>query len=286
MGGGGHRTLADTHTHKTPRPTLPPRYDVPGDYPLWNSSLELMQLYDVGQSSAVVWECEALAAIADLLGKRADATKLRAREKQLGAAIAKHMWVPAPLSVFSNVMLNGTAYARISPTSFYPMLAGVATDAQASALVTEWLTNPTRFCVPRSNGSDAWPPKDAAVNGCYWGVPSISADDEDYSGTTGYWRGPAWMPQSFLVFLGLKRYAHLPAVQDAMAGLVRQQLDLVLSVWRPHHHVCENYPSSLVNSSGTTGKVDGTKENTCTGNQFYIWGGLPALAGMIADGVY
>ena len=254
-----------------------------GDYPLWNETLELMQLYDVGQSSAIVWECEALGVIATLLEKPSDSSKLKKRGEEMASLIAAHMWLPSPVNIFTNVMLNGTAYPRFSPTSFYPMLAGIASDAQATALITDWLTNADKFCVPRSASAAAWPPKNATVGKCYWGLPSISADDPVYSGTTGYWRGPSWTPQSFLVFLGLRRYSHLLSVKNALEGLVRQQLDLLLSVWRPHHHVCENYPSSLVNNSAG---ADPKTVNSCTGNQFYIWGGLPALAAMVADGFY
>ena len=36
---------------------------------------------------------------------------------------------------------------KISPTSFYPMMANASTDAQALAMTTHWLTNKTRFCI-------------------------------------------------------------------------------------------------------------------------------------------
>ena len=153
------------------------------------------------------------------------------------------------------------------------MLAGIATDEQAAALVGAWLTNKSRFCVPAS--ADAWPPAQAlhepSANQdqparprpqCYWGMPSISADDPDYmvadtqSGI--YWRGENWAPQSFLVFLGLQRYAHLAVAREALEGLNKQALDLMMSVWRPHHHICENYPSVLRNDT-----ADGNNE--CTG---------------------
>jgi hypothetical protein len=73
-------------------------------------------------------------------------------------------------------------------------------------------------------------------------VPSISADDADYlvaGGTSGvYWRGETWAPQAYLVFLGLQRYDHLPVVRAARKGLCVQQLALLLTTWKAHHHVC------------------------------------------------
>ena len=172
-----------------------PMYDAPDGYSLWNSTSHRMRLYDVGQSSALVAECEALAEIATMLSQSADAARLKQRASELGALINRHMWLPE-LSVYSNVLLNGSAYPRISPTSFYPMLAGIASDEQAERMVATWLTNASRFCVPKD--AAAWPPAGGPpserVNvSCYWGVPSISADDPQFmiaGGTSGiYWRG-------------------------------------------------------------------------------------------------
>ena len=172
-----------------------PMYDAPDGYSLWNSTSHRMRLYDVGQSSALVAECEALAEIATMLGQSADAARLKQRASELGALINRHMWLPE-LSVYSNVLLNGSAYPRISPTSFYPMLAGIASDEQAERMVATWLTNASRFCVPKD--AAAWPPPSGPPSErvnvtCYWGVPSISADDPQFmvaGGTSGiYWRG-------------------------------------------------------------------------------------------------
>ena len=40
-----------------------------------------------------------------------------------------------------------TLYPRISPTSFYPLMAGAATDEQAGRMVREWLLSPRHFCI-------------------------------------------------------------------------------------------------------------------------------------------
>eukprot|EP00935_MAST-01C_sp_MAST-1C-sp1_P000797 g797.t1 len=253
-----------------------PMYDAPDGYSLWDNATHRMRLYDVGQSAAIVAECEALAAIAGLIGGHdADVAMLQAHQKELGGLISEYMWVE-PLGVFSNVLLNGSFYPRIAPTSFYPMLAGIATDEQAETLVRAWLTNSTRFCVPVS--AAAWPPAEQKPQNqtCFWGMPSISADDPAYMASSyNYWRGFNWAPQSLLVYLGLTRYSHLKDVKDALAGLSAQQLELMLSVWRARHHICENYPSVLQEDAAE-----------CTGNWMYIWGGLPALIALIQAGLY
>lgn len=256
------------------------RYDAPPGYDLWNATSYRMRLYDVGQSSSIAAEAEALARIADLLNRSADAAMLRGRHQAMASLISKHMW-DDELGVFSNLLANGTKYPRISPTSFYPMLAGIASDEQATKMVTRWLTNRTRFCVPAS--PSVWPFAKAHP-GCYWGVPSIAADDPMFlvpGGTSGiYWRGETWSPQVYLVFLGLQRYDHLPVVRAARQGLCLQQQDLLVSVWNTSHHVCENYPSVIPNGSTIS------SGNNCTGNHFYMWGGLSGFIGLVEAGFY
>jgi len=80
----------------------------------------------------------------------------------------------------------------------------------------------------------------------------------------------------------LQRYTHLPEAKAAMGGLVKQQLGLMMSVWRPRHHICENFPSIQL-PANVTGAGGG---NQCTGNHFYIWGGLPAFTALLDAGLY
>ena len=49
-----------------------------------------------------------------------------------------------------------------------------------------WLLNSTRFCI-----SEDWP--SGVTDDCYWGLPSISADDPAFP-PLGYWRGYVWGP--------------------------------------------------------------------------------------------
>ena len=100
--------------------------------------------------------------------------------------------------IYANRFLNNDSLsAKVGPTSFFPMQSGAATVAQAEAMVTGWLSNRSRFCV-----SADWPFQGegtvrTGMNGtdisCFWGLPSISADDSSYcdgaEGHCGYWRG-------------------------------------------------------------------------------------------------
>jgi hypothetical protein len=86
--------------------------------------------------------------------------KLRQRAALLGSLTQAHLWNDA-VGAYTNKLpaaaYNLTAdsfYARISPTSFYPMMSGTPTTAQADRLVQQHLLNPTGFCI---TPEDQWP---------------------------------------------------------------------------------------------------------------------------------
>ncbi len=87
--------------------------------------------------------------------------KLLSRAQQLSELMQAHLW-DDELGAFVNKMPAqaynfsvDSFYQRLSPTSFYPLMAGMATAEQAERTVTEHLLNTTRFClVP----ADRWPP--------------------------------------------------------------------------------------------------------------------------------
>ena len=104
--------------------------------------------------------------------------------------------------IYTNLFANGTFYRRISPTSFYSMMAEV--------MVAEWLTNSTRFCI-----NENFPT--GSPSHCYWGLPSISADDSTYD-AQGYWRGYIWGPMAQLTYvLEPAEYDHLESVSKGSA---------------------------------------------------------------------
>jgi hypothetical protein len=55
---------------------------------------------DVGQSSAVVAEAQALAEIAEILGHTADAAMLHSHGAAMAAEISSRMWLPGACTMF------------------------------------------------------------------------------------------------------------------------------------------------------------------------------------------
>ena len=131
-----------------------------------------MQLYDVGMSSLFVQEAYSLAELATAIGRDAALVEmLLARGDAMRDKIGTELW-DAENQIFSNKFPNGTFYPHITPTSFYPMFTGAATKEQAELMVNAWLLNSSRFCISPDGDFAGNDP-----NRCYWGLPSINADD-------------------------------------------------------------------------------------------------------------
>ncbi len=197
---------------------------------------------DVGLNSLLALDGEMLALVAAELGREAEAQRLNARARALSARIGEALWDPQR-QVFANRLWSGRFVASIAPTSFYPLIAGAASPAQARALLA-WLADPERF-------------------GGRFTLPSVSRDDPAFEDNV-YWRGRIWPPLNFLVYQGLRRYG-LDAEATALA---RDSYALFAGPWREARHCAENY-----------GAKDGAVTDQPDTDTFYGWGALmPALA--------
>jgi hypothetical protein len=230
-------------------------------YDQWTNQ---MLIYDVGFNSMFVMEAEALAELADYIG-RPEAEMLRTRGDKMRQKLVEELWDEAS-GIFVNKFRYDGFYRRITPTSFYPLLTGGPSKEQADEMMTKWLMNPARFCIS--------PTGDYAGNSedCYWGLPSISADDPAFP-ALGYWRGYVWGPMVQLTYWGLLRYDDVPSVRTARKSLCKQMTGLMLSQWNRNGHICENY-----------GPHRWTAD--CTGNKFYHWGALAGFISLIEAGYY
>jgi hypothetical protein len=174
-----------------------PMYD--GD--LFDEHTHLMNMSDVGMSALVCQEAYSLAKLADLIGKDPSiGNELRERGDSMLQAILAHSWDPMR-RIFANryhLHTNHTSVPHVTPTSFYPfMFSGSSIwsewihDPQPQVIeeaVKSWLLNSSRFCISPNGDVEANDP-----NACYWGLPSVSADDGTFmQGDFHYWRGLSW----------------------------------------------------------------------------------------------
>lgn len=209
----------------------------------------LMQLADVGLMSLYIADCDALATIAKELGRSADAALLRERSARYRRGLAT-LWDPIGHIYRNRDLRTGMPSERLSPTNFYPLLAGVPKPADADRMIREHLLNPDEF----------------------WGervIPSIARNDPAFK-DQDYWRGRIWGPMNYLVWLGLANY-RTPTALAARQGLAERSLALFLGELRSKGHVHENYSATSPDS-----------DTIATTDWFYHWG---ALLGLIGPGV-
>jgi putative isomerase len=109
-----------------------------------------------------VSEADSLTALATAIGRTDTATALKARADSQRMLINDHLWDEKG-GIYTNLFWNESFYRRISPTSFYAMMAGAATDEQATSMMNNWLHSPDHFCIA-PNGDYA-----GNKDTCYWG---------------------------------------------------------------------------------------------------------------------
>jgi putative isomerase len=196
---------------------------------------------EIGLNSLLVLDGEMLARVAQELGFDADAQRLHRRTSQHAERIRQQMWDPVR-RLFVGRHWSGQLSDRISPTSFFPLVAGIATREQAQALVHEHLLNPREF----------------------WGerpLPSTPYDDTA-SQDNVYWRGRVWPPLNYFTWEGLRRYAF----ESEAAALVERSWQLFAEEWKTVRHCHENY--HLYEPAGNDGPDS---------DSFYTWGALMPL---------
>eukprot|EP00546_Thalassionema_frauenfeldii_P011612 CAMPEP_0178927074 /NCGR_PEP_ID=MMETSP0786-20121207/18947_1 /TAXON_ID=186022 /ORGANISM="Thalassionema frauenfeldii, Strain CCMP 1798" /LENGTH=276 /DNA_ID=CAMNT_0020602389 /DNA_START=200 /DNA_END=1027 /DNA_ORIENTATION=+ len=166
-----------------------PMYD--GDF--FDPKTNLMQMYDVGMTSLVIMELECLARLGRVIDKPHDVIfDMTERAKQLRNNLSEKLW-DENQGVYANRHWNGTFTTRISPTSFYPLLTGAPSMLQVSSMMKNWLLNSSKFCIDQT-----WPDSSNSDE-CWWGLPSIAADDRAFP-ALGYWRGYIWGPMAQIVY--------------------------------------------------------------------------------------
>lgn len=217
-----------------------PMYD---DVP-FNPRTHTLELDDVGLNSYYALDCEALAGLAERLGRTRDAAALRREYETMKQRVNALLWDERH-GIYCNRHWDGRLSRRWSPTSFFPLIAGVAPRERAERLVHEHLLNEHEF----------------------WGryvLPSIARCDPAYR-DNDYWRGRIWGPFNFLVAEGLRRYRF----DDIAAELARRGLEMFLHNWRADGGIYENYNAE----TGAGGDV-------WNAARLYHWGALLALVAM------
>jgi glycogen debranching enzyme len=199
-------------------------------------------------SSEMVLFARQMAEIGSLLGKKDRALHFSREADELAARISSKMWDPSKRFYF-DLSLAGERSPVKTIAAYWTLLAKVASDAQAQALIAE-LKDPRTF-------------------GRLHRVPSCSADEEGYTGDGGYWRGAVWVPTNTMVIRGLEEYGNHELARE----IALEHLGIVADVFRETGTIWENYaPDSK--APGKPARRD-----------FVGWSGLGPIMYLIEYGV-
>ena len=215
---------------------------------IFDKEKNMLLLNDVGLSSLYVMDCDLLAKIADKLGREEDANELRKRGNSYRNNLTK-LWNEQKGFYYNRHTDTGLLNPRISPTHFYPMLAGIPTQQQAERMMKEHLLNPEEF----------WGE---------WIIPATPRNDPAFK-DNAYWRGRIWAPLNFLVYLGLCNY-DLPAEKSIVS---EKSKNLLLKSWISNGYIFENYNSDT-----------GIGDDVYNSDKFYHWGALLGFITLIENG--
>lgn len=210
---------------------------------IFNEETNTMELDDVGLNALYALDCWALSEIARELGRYEDEIVFMEEYIEMKKRINSILW-NKDLGIYTNRYWDGRFSNRLSPTCFYPLLAGIPTKEMAEEMIYRFLLNEDKF----------------------WGeyvIPSTPKDDPAFK-DNNYWRGRIWAPMNFLVYEGLKRYGFDKVAYDFAEKSVR----LFLREWEEEGHIHENY-------NAITGEGDDVKNS----DPLYTWGGLLAYIG-------
>jgi len=208
----------------------------------------VMLLADVGLMSFYVLDCKSLAEIAMEIGKPEIASELNERAAKYAASLQK-LW-NEKTGIFQNKHLDTGIFSEyLSPTLFYPLLAGVATQKQAERMIQEHFYNPDEF----------------------WGeyIMPCTARNETAFKDNHYFRGRIWGPMNFLVYLGLRKYN----IGNSTSDMAEKSKQILLKTWNLKHDVYENY-------SATTGEGF----DVGSSQKSYYWGALLGFISLMENG--
>jgi hypothetical protein len=206
----------------------------------YNPKTYTMELDDVGLNSLYALDAECLAKIAAILGYEDDNRRFVAEYDRVKSLVRQLLWNEQD-GIFENRYWDGRFSKRLSPTNFYPLLAGIATTAQAKRMVREHLLNPEEF----------------------WGkyvIPTTSRNDPAFQDQY-YWRGDIWGPTNYLVYQAINRYGE----DEVALEFAEKSYDLFMEDWQAHQRTNEQYYAW----GGSAG-----------GDVHYTWGALLCLITM------
>ncbi|MGA3289555.1 MAG: trehalase family glycosidase [Candidatus Bathyarchaeia archaeon] len=176
-----------------------PVYDLAGTNVTQIGSFYYLPMNDLLLSSSMALFAKDMGFIATALGYTSNAISYDNSYIAISNAINTHLW-NATEGRYNSQLWTGQQIQVNSIQTFMPMIAGVASSAQAADLVAN-LENLAEYNLT-------------------YGIPTVAANDPNYLSTepsyffssAPYWRGGIWAPTTYLVCKGLANYGYTSLV--------------------------------------------------------------------------
>jgi glycogen debranching enzyme len=170
-----------------------------------------------------------LATMADMLGKKDEASQFRKDAEATAALINKLMWDPQKRFYF-DLTIDGRRAPVKTVAGFWPLLAGVPNEEQAKSLAAQ-LRNPKTFARLHR-------------------VPTVAADEPGFNPNGEYWRGSVWAPTDTMVIRGLERCGY----HDLAREIAVNHLTNMGKVFEKSGTVWENYAPDKIEPGQPAGR--------------------------------
>ncbi len=208
------------------------------DESVFRPDTHTIDLEEPGHNSLLALEWEMLGRIAAELGHHDRAGAHRAFGRAIAERISHELWDPAR-EIFAARRWDGTFAAHVSPTSFFPLVAGAASADQIEAMLARHLLSESEF----------WGPLP---------LPTVPFSDP-VGAVDSYWRGRIWPPMNYWVWEGLRRAGR----GEAAAELARRSWEMYDAEWSTKRHSHENF-----------NRRDPAGHEAHDSDPFYSWGAL------------
>jgi putative isomerase len=152
----------------------------------WDNASVFASRWPVQSPDLAAWlilDAEALAKIANQLGRMDEAARWRQQEKDLLDRFHKRFWIDGQPHFFSLTPSGPKRERSTSLITSIPLLLGERLDPAIRANLIRLLSDPEHFFAPAG--------------------PATEARDSPYYTPNGYWRGPVWGISTYLICTGL-----------------------------------------------------------------------------------